>query len=192
MICHTGLMRQQVSRLALLGAMLLGAAFAGVTCVVAITGAAPGVPLLMNLQILSGVVVTAGLAVLAALDRSRQGIDLATLMVPLLLLFAGSAEIDRYAVQQSAAPAWIVRQAGWSVYWSTLAVVCIVAGFVWSWRPLRLMALGLLAITLLKVVVIDLAGAGTGWRILSFIGLGALLLGTSVLYGKFSKQFDTR
>ena len=41
------------------------------------------------------------------------------------------------------------------------------------------------AITLLKVVLVDLSGAGTGWRILSFIGLGALLLVTSVLYGKF-------
>jgi uncharacterized membrane protein len=38
----------------------------------------------------------------------------------------------------------------------------------------------------LKVVLVDLSSAGTGWRILSFIGLGVLLLGTSVLYGKFS------
>ncbi len=50
---------------------------------------------------------------------------------------------------------------------------------------LRLIGLGLLGLTLAKVVLVDLSGAGTGWRILSFVGLGLLLLGTSVLYGRF-------
>ena len=53
---------------------------------------------------------------------------------------------------------------------------------------LRYFGLVLFAITLLKVVLIDLSQVQAGYRILSFIGLGALLLGTSVLYGKFSPR----
>ncbi|HEX8322468.1 MAG TPA: DUF2339 domain-containing protein, partial [Tepidisphaeraceae bacterium] len=55
-------------------------------------------------------------------------------------------------------------------------------------RPLRFATLGLLGVTLLKLTLVDLAGAGTGWRILSFLGLGVLLLATSVLYGKFRQR----
>ena len=40
----------------------------------------------------------------------------------------------------------------------------------------------------LKVVFVDLAHAGQGYRVLSFLGLGLLLLGTSVLYGKLSPR----
>ena len=46
--------------------------------------------------------------------------------------------------------------------------------------------LALFAVTLLKVVTIDMSQVSTGYRILSFVGLGGLLLVTSVLYGKLS------
>jgi uncharacterized membrane protein len=39
-----------------------------------------------------------------------------------------------------------------------------------------------------KIVVIDLGQVGTGYRVLSFMGVGAMLLGTSVLYGKLSPR----
>ena len=53
-----------------------------------------------------------------------------------------------------------------------------------SWRTCGTSGLGLFAVTLLKVVAVDLAGVGAGYRILSFLGLGGLLLATSVLYGR--------
>ena len=40
--------------------------------------------------------------------------------------------------------------------------------------------------TLLKVVLFDMSDVQTGYRVLSFLGLGLLLMGTSVLYGKLS------
>jgi uncharacterized membrane protein len=53
---------------------------------------------------------------------------------------------------------------------------------------LRYFALALLALTLAKVVVVDLSSIGYGYRVLSFLGLGLLLLGTSVMYGKVSPK----
>jgi len=65
-------------------------------------------------------------------------------------------------------------------------LLCVGLGFRVRQAPIRYFGLFLFALTLLKVVVIDLSAASTGYRILSFVGLGALLLGTSVLYGKVS------
>ena len=40
--------------------------------------------------------------------------------------------------------------------------------------------------TLVKVTVLDLSHVRYGYRVLSFLGLGAILLITSVMYGKIS------
>ena len=77
----------------------------------------------------------------------------------------------------------VIRQTGWSVWWGMFAVGLVVGGFVSRAKGLRVAGLVLLGVTLLKVTLVDLSGAGTGWRIVSFIGLGSLLLLTSVLYG---------
>jgi uncharacterized membrane protein len=39
-----------------------------------------------------------------------------------------------------------------------------------------------------KVVFVDLSQVGRGYRIISFMVLGLLLLGTSVLYGKLTPR----
>jgi hypothetical protein len=133
----------------------------------------------------------------AAADRILRAVDALSrrstrqtlyLMVPILVLCIGCVEIDRYALTQTAGPVWIVRQVGWSIWWAIASVICLVAGFAWKARHARLFALALLGATLIKIVAVDLSGAGTGWRILSFIGLGAVLLGTSVLYGKYGER----
>ena len=76
--------------------------------------------------------------------------------------------------------------AGYSVWWGILALAAVVAGFRWHFAAARYAGLALFGIVLLKVVFLDLAGAGQGWRILSFLALGGLLLATSVLYGKLA------
>jgi uncharacterized membrane protein len=64
----------------------------------------------------------------------------------------------------------------------------VVIGFRLRAEALRYFGLALLAVTLLKVVLIDMSQVQTGYRILSFMGLGVLMLGTSVLYGKFGAR----
>ncbi|MDW8263116.1 MAG: DUF2339 domain-containing protein, partial [Phycisphaerales bacterium] len=140
-----------------------------------------------NLQLLAGALVmaTAGLAMGLAQGGWRVA---AGSMVVVLAFWLISMEIDRWAEGQSLSQPWMARQVGWSVWWSIYAIVLVIAGFRIRAAPLRYVGLGLFAITLLKVVVLDLSAASTGLRILSFFGLGVLLLATSILYGKVSPR----
>src|SRR5207248_2714624 len=109
----------------------------------------------------------------------------------IMLLCLGSLEIDRAfawspAVTKMVSDAPLACQVALSIFWSAFAIAAVAAGFQFRTAGLRYFGLGLFAFTLLKVALIDLRHADTGYRILSFVGLGALLLITSVLYGKLS------
>jgi uncharacterized membrane protein len=109
----------------------------------------------------------------------------------IMLLWLGSLEIDRAFARNAFVmgafrdPA-IAKQVALSIFWSAFAIGCIAVGFRFRTAGLRYFGLSLFALTLLKIGIIDLQNAETGYRILSFMGLGALLLITSVLYGKLS------
>lgn len=122
--------------------------------------------------------------------RSAAARPLAGFAAVLILLWLGTMEIDRYFEAAgrgaAAADAGRAKQMALSIFWSVFAVGSVAAGFAARSAPLRYFGLGLLAVTLGKVVLVDLGDVGTGYRILSFLGLGLLLLGTSVLYGKLS------
>jgi len=60
----------------------------------------------------------------------------------------------------------------------------VAGGFRFRAPALRYFGLALFAVTLLKVVLVDMEQVSAGYRFLSFLGLGGLLMGTSVLYGK--------
>ena len=68
-----------------------------------------------------------------------------------------------------------------TIAWTVEALALLILGFLTLERSFRLYGLALLAICLLKVVFIDLAGVETLFRILSFIVLGVILLLVSVL-----------
>jgi uncharacterized membrane protein len=109
-----------------------------------------------------------------------------------VFFWLGTFGIDQAFINMRAAPAAMFTDPGraeqvvLSIYWSVFALASIAGGFGWRIATLRYVGLGLFAVTLLKVVTIDLSQVSTGYRILSFMGLGVLLLGTSVLYGKVS------
>jgi len=110
----------------------------------------------------------------------------------LILLWCGSLEIDR-AFEHWVGPSvfanpHLAKQVALSVFWAVFAVGSVAAGFAARVRSLRWLGLGLFAITLGKILLVDLGQVSTGYRILSFLGVGALLLGTSVLYGKLSPK----
>jgi uncharacterized membrane protein len=119
---------------------------------------------------------------------------LAGFMAVLLGLWLVSVEIDRYFDARAAAAATTAaatefvraKQVALSIVWSVYAIGCVAAGFAMRVAGLRYFGLGLFALTVGKVMVVDLQWLQTGYRILSFLGLGLLLLGTSVLYGKLS------
>lgn len=109
-----------------------------------------------------------------------------------ILLVAGTLEIDRAfclpSVQSTMADAALAEQMGFSIFWACFAVAALAIGFWKRAAALRYFSLSLLALTLAKVMVVDLGQVTHGYRILSFLGLGMLLLGTSVMYGRVSPR----
>lgn len=81
------------------------------------------------------------------------------------------------------------RMGGISIYWSLFAVGLLLAGILKRRAALRGIGLILLAMTILKVFIIDLAGLDQLYRIIAFIVLGIVVLAGSFLYFKYSHLF---
>ncbi|MDR3467917.1 MAG: DUF2339 domain-containing protein [Xanthobacteraceae bacterium] len=71
---------------------------------------------------------------------------------------------------------------GYSLGILAYGVALLVAGLYFSQRDLRLAALGVIALAVFKVFLLDLAGLEGLARAASFIGLGASLIGVAYLY----------
>lgn len=127
-------------------------------------------------------------------NASQRGFESAMCLA--ILLAVGTLEVDRAfclpSVRASLTDAGLAEQVGLSIFWSVFAVLTLAAGFWKRAAKLRYAGLGLLAVALLKVVLVDLSQIGYGYRVLSFIGLGLLLLFTSVMYGKISPLLLSR
>jgi uncharacterized membrane protein len=155
-------------------------------------------PVIANMQMLTAAVSIAAMILLVAMrlpgdaESSRPMRVRAGFLAWLLALLAMSLEIDRF-FEGPRAGSWLTdahlaKQVAFSIVWSIFAVMSVAAGFRIRLASPRYFGLALLAITLLKVVIVDLGQVSTGYRILSFLGLGLLMLGTSVLYGKLSPR----
>lgn len=85
---------------------------------------------------------------------------------------------------------WQITQVGISIIWALYACGTLAVGFTKSLKPLRLFGLCLLLIAIAKLTLIDLFSLGTGYRVVGFTVLGALLTGASFLYQKNRKIFQ--
>jgi uncharacterized membrane protein len=81
-----------------------------------------------------------------------------------------------------AGPISDAEQYAYSSAWLGFAVVLLAVGFALRSQPARLLALGVIAITIAKVFIIDTASIAGIYRALSVIGLGIVLLGIGWLY----------
>jgi uncharacterized membrane protein len=75
-----------------------------------------------------------------------------------------------------------------SLIWAVYAGLLILGGFLTRWRPIRYLGIGVLAVLILKVFLLDMQELERGYRIASFVGVGLLLLLISVLYQKEQKK----
>ncbi|MCJ7744146.1 MAG: DUF2339 domain-containing protein, partial [Dehalococcoidales bacterium] len=71
--------------------------------------------------------------------------------------------------------------------WAVYAVILLVIGIAKRWRVVRLGALALLAVSIVKVFVYDVWVLERVYRIIAFVGLGVLLLVSAYLYQRYSK-----
>ncbi|MFY8000037.1 MAG: DUF2339 domain-containing protein [Candidatus Kapaibacteriota bacterium] len=80
------------------------------------------------------------------------------------------------------------KQLAISSVWLIYAAMMMIGGFVRRLKELRLVALGLAGIAVLKIFLYDLSFLTTPYRIASFIGLGIVLLLVSYLYQRFKDR----
>ena len=74
------------------------------------------------------------------------------------------------------------EQYTYSAVWLMFGVLLLVTGFLLRSQPARLASAAVVALTIAKVFFIDMAGLTGIFRALSFIGLGAVLVGIGWLY----------
>jgi uncharacterized membrane protein len=75
-----------------------------------------------------------------------------------------------------------------SVVWAIYSIVLVAIGFIRKHVPARIFAIALFGITIFKVFIFDLSGLEDVYRIVSFIGLGTILLVVSFLYTRYKDQ----
>jgi uncharacterized membrane protein len=164
-------------------------------------GPAPApVPIIFNLQVFTAGLLLGALLVLPSL-APLEGVDQATsrslertakVLAMIIVWWAGTLEIDRAFATRFVATRFgdpeLAKQMGISLYWSLLAIGAIVAGFRLRASWLRYFGLALFAVTLVKVGAVDISQVRYGYRVLSALGLGLLLLATSVLYGRLTPR----
>ncbi len=78
----------------------------------------------------------------------------------------------------------IAAQFSYSAWFMLYGAVLLGAGFWWRRTGLRWLALGLLALAIAKVFSYDISALSPGFRVLSFMVLGVLLLAVSYAYQK--------
>ena len=125
----------------------------------------------------------------APILRWRSLAVAAALAVNLLILLAFSLEIHSFwwyqrwtGNYQHFRDYWMYAQFSYSALFMIFGGVLLSIGFLRRSAFLRWQALILLAATIAKVFLLDTEQLNHGLRILSFIGLGVLLLGVSYVY----------
>jgi uncharacterized membrane protein len=101
---------------------------------------------------------------------------------------AGASESDGFFAQRRNLE--LAKQLSLSVVWALYASALLVAGRGNRLRLLRLMGLGLLSLTTLKVFIWDVSSLDRAYRIISFIMLGAILLVVSYFYQRNQQRAE--
>ena len=101
---------------------------------------------------------------------------------------AGAASLESNGFPWRLRNLELAKQLSLSVVWALYASGLLVAGRVRRLRLLRVMGLGLLSLTTLKVFFWDLSSLDRVYRIISFIMLGAILLVVSYFYQRSQQR----
>src|SRR3990172_9895963 len=78
-----------------------------------------------------------------------------------------------------------LQQLSLSGVWLAYSVALMTVGIWRNFRELRLFAIALFGVTILKIFAYDLSFLETLYRIFSFIGLGLILLAVSYAYQRY-------
>lgn len=93
-----------------------------------------------------------------------------------------SATFDIYHTREN-----MVFKVMFPVAWGILSFIFLILGIKKDWRELRIVALSLLGITILKLFIYDIQDVSETGKIIAFILLGVLILVISFVYQKIKK-----
>lgn len=82
----------------------------------------------------------------------------------------------------------VIQQSALSVWLAIAAAALVVLGFRRHHRALRWTGLALLGAVAIKVLVLDMANAGTIWRVIALLVTGLLLVATSAVYSRAARS----
>ena len=77
-----------------------------------------------------------------------------------------------------------------TIVWATIAASLLTAGIVRRWKAIRLTGLGLLGLSVFKVLFIDTSSLATPARVAVFAAVGVLMVAGAFLYLKFRNRFE--
>jgi uncharacterized membrane protein len=153
--------------------LLGGAALLLGTCRILVVDQFEALHPVLNERMLISLVAVAALGFAAI--RWKDAAGFLTIAINVVALTALNREV-------SDAFQGIARDFAYSALWMIFGAGLMSLGFWKRSRFLRWQALVLISITVLKVFLYDISSLDRGYRILSFIALGLLLLATSFMY----------
>jgi uncharacterized membrane protein len=119
----------------------------------------------------------------AALAALACAVVLAFVFVSLEIRHLFGRALDRPLADMGAAELY-----SYSAVWLTFGAVLLVIGIIRRMDVLRYASALVLAVTVAKVFVIDTSGLPDLWRVVSFLGLGMVLLGLGYLYSRHFRR----
>jgi len=178
------------------GVALLGlAAFRAL--VVDIPAGAEPFRFLLNERMLAGAAVAAAAGVAAWLLASRhRELTPGERALPWALVLGANAfalvfvslDLWQYVGRRWVQAGASAQQLALSLFWSLYALALMAVGIARRARPVRLAAMALLYLSMIKVFTFDLGNLEQAYRILSFLALGVILLVVSLLYTRFENR----
>ena len=106
------------------------------------------------------------------------------------MLLLGATSLDVARIVREFSEIETAQRAAVSIWWGIGGVGLIVAGFIRKVSALRHAGLALLGVAVAKALIYDLVGVPAGWRVVSFVGLGLMMLAVSVVYAKVGKEMN--
>ena len=120
-------------------------------------------------------------------ERSDQIVRITGLISVLLGLWIGSfALLDLFGRDG------VEFNAAVSIFWAAYAIALIGGGFFFGIAVVRHLGLLLLGVTAIKFLVFDLSRAATVYRVVSALGVGLLMVATSLIYVRFGSRLERK
>ncbi|MDX2017568.1 MAG: DUF2339 domain-containing protein, partial [Planctomycetota bacterium] len=113
---------------------------------------------------------------------------LSALLAVAVFFAASNLEVARLA--EIATADQTSQRAAVSIWWALLSLILLAVGFARRWAWVRYAGLSLMAAAALKALIFDLADIGQGWRVISVLGVGLMMLAVAVLYGKLAARLS--